>query len=54
MIEARNFQFLCYGLAAAWLIVIGYIFYLVQRDRKLSKELNRLKNMMEDRSVSQR
>jgi len=49
MIEARNFLFLFYGLAAAWLIVIGYIFYLVQRDRKLSKELGRLKNLMGDR-----
>jgi CcmD family protein len=49
MVEARNFLFLFYGLAAAWLIVIGYIFYLVQRDRKLSKELGRLKNLMDDR-----
>lgn len=49
MIESRNFLFLFYGLAAAWLIVIGYIFYLVQRDRKLSKELGRLKNLMGDR-----
>ena len=54
MIEARNFQFLCYGLAAAWLVVIGYIFYLVQRDRKLSKELGRLKNMMDDRGDPRR
>ena len=49
MIEARNFQFLFFGLAAAWLIVIGYIFYLVQRDRKLTKELGRLKSLMDDR-----
>ena len=49
MVEARNFLFLFYGLAAAWLIVVGYIFYLVQRDRKLSKELGRLKNLVNDR-----
>jgi len=49
MVEARNFQFLFYGLTAAWLIVIGYIFYLVSRDRKLSKELGRLKNLMSER-----
>ncbi len=49
MIEARNFAFLFYGLAAAWLIVIGYIFYLVGRDRKLTKELGRLKMLMDDR-----
>ncbi len=54
MIEARNFTFLFYGLAAAWLIVIGYIFYLVQRDRKLSKELGRLKNLIDDRERTER
>jgi len=54
MVEARNFAFLFYGLAAAWLIVIGYIFYLVQRDRKLTKELVRLKNLMGDGERTER
>lgn len=49
MIEARNFQFMFYGFAAAWLIVIAYIFYLVRRERKIGQELARLKNMVEDR-----
>ena len=49
MIEARNFQFLCFGLMAAWLIIIGYIFYLVRRDRKLENELSRLKSMLTER-----
>jgi CcmD family protein len=53
MIEARNFLFLVYGLAAAWLIVIGYIFYLVRRDKKLEKELGRLRAMMEDREKTE-
>jgi CcmD family protein len=46
MIEARNFEFLFFGLAAAWLIVIGYIFYLVRRSSKLESELSRVKSMM--------
>ncbi|MDQ2901239.1 MAG: hypothetical protein M3Y07_15790 [Acidobacteriota bacterium] len=49
MIEARNFQFLFFGLAAAWIIVILYIFYLVRRERKIGQELARLKNMLDDR-----
>ncbi|MDQ6678771.1 MAG: CcmD family protein [Acidobacteriota bacterium] len=53
MIEARNFLYLFYGLAAAWLIVIGYILYLVSRDRKLSRELGRLKNLMSEREKTE-
>ncbi|MDQ6663595.1 MAG: hypothetical protein M3Z23_04305 [Acidobacteriota bacterium] len=49
MIETRNFQFLFFGLSAAWLIVMLYIFYLVRRERKIGQELARLKNMLEDR-----
>jgi CcmD family protein len=49
MIEARNFQFLVFGLSAAWLIVIGYLFYLVRRDTKLQQELSRLRDMLSDR-----
>ncbi len=54
MIEARNFEFLVAGLAAAWLIVIGYMFYLVRRDQKLQQELSRLRDMLSDRERSQR
>lgn len=54
MIEARNFQFLVFGLVAAWLIVMGYMFYLVRRDRKLQQELSRLRDMLADREKSSR
>jgi CcmD family protein len=54
MIEARNFQFLVGGLAAAWIIVIGYLFYLNGRDRKLQQELSRLRDMLSDREKSPR
>jgi hypothetical protein len=52
MIEARNFQFLVLGLAAAWGIVIAYMFYLVGRDKKLTQELSRLRDMLADREKS--
>jgi CcmD family protein len=54
MIEARNFQFLVFGLVAAWLVVMGYMFYLVRRDRKLQAELSRLRDMLSDREKSPR
>jgi CcmD family protein len=54
MIEARNFQFLVFGLLAAWLIVIGYLFYLVRRDKRLQEELSRLRDMLADREKSSR
>ena len=54
MIEARNFQFLVMGLVAAWGIVIGYMFYLVHRDKKLTQELSRLRDMLADREKSPR
>jgi CcmD family protein len=54
MIEARNFQFLVFGLLAAWLIVIGYLFYLVRRDKRLQQELSRLRDMLADREKSSR
>jgi CcmD family protein len=54
MIEARNFQFLVMGLIAAWLIVIGYLFYLVRRDKKLQAELSRLRDMLSEREKSSR
>jgi CcmD family protein len=54
MIEARNFQFLVLGLSAAWAIVIGYMFYLVRRDKKLHRELSRLRDMLADRENSPR
>jgi CcmD family protein len=52
MIEARNFQFLVMGLSAAWVIVIGYMFYLVRRDQKLTQELSRLRDMLAEREKS--
>jgi CcmD family protein len=47
----RNFQFLFYGLAAAWAIVILYVLSLAQRNSKIRQELDRVKRMVNDREV---
>jgi len=52
MIELRNFQFLVLGMVAAWAIIFAYMFYLVQRDKKLTQELSRLRDMLSDREKS--
>lgn len=42
-----NFEYLCYGLMAAWLIVTLYVLLLGLRESKLSKELDRVRHMVE-------
>jgi len=45
---ARNFVFLFYGLLTAWLVLLGFVGLLFARDRKLRRELERLRLMLED------
>jgi CcmD family protein len=45
--DSRNFTFMFYGFLAAWLILVGYVVSLVARDRKLRRELDSVKNMIE-------
>ncbi|HEV1287671.1 MAG TPA: CcmD family protein [Bryobacteraceae bacterium] len=44
-----NFEYLCYGLMAAWLIVALYVLLLGLRESKLGKELDRVRHMVEPR-----
>jgi CcmD family protein len=44
-----NFEYLCYGLVAAWLIVALYVLLLGMRESKLAKELERVRHMVEPR-----
>jgi hypothetical protein len=46
----RNFQFLFYGLATAWLVLLAFVAMLAARERKLRRELGRLRAMIEDRA----
>jgi Na+-driven multidrug efflux pump len=44
----RNFQGLIWGFVAAWLILMAYTLMIVLRERKIRREMERLKNMVED------
>ena len=46
--DTRNFTFMFYGFAAAWLILIAYAVSLGLRHRKLKDELERVRRMVED------
>jgi CcmD family protein len=45
--DSRNFTFMFYGFVAAWVIVVAYVLSLVAREKKLRRELDGVKNMME-------
>jgi CcmD family protein len=45
--DARNFTYMFYGFAAAWAILALYVLTLVARERRLRKELDTLRRMME-------
>jgi len=45
----HNYEFLSYGLTAAWLILVGYVLMMVSRHHKLQREIASLRAMIEDR-----
>jgi len=44
----RNFQGLIWGFVAAWVILMAYTLMIVLRERKIRREMERLKNMVGD------
>jgi CcmD family protein len=48
-IDITNLHFLFFGYSAAWLIMIGFVFLLVRRSRRIDRELSRLKSLVEDK-----
>lgn len=48
MIDQRNFMYMFYGFAAAWVIVTAYVAYLALRERRLREELDRVRRMVEE------
>jgi CcmD family protein len=48
----RNYEFLSYGLTAAWLILVAYVLMMVARHRKLQQEIASLRAMIEDRPAT--
>lgn len=45
--DERNFTYMFYGFLAAWLVLVGYVVSLAGRERRLRKEIERLKHMIE-------
>jgi hypothetical protein len=45
--DARNFTYMFYGLATAWIILVIYVITLVSREKKLTAEIETLKRMIE-------
>ena len=45
--DSRNFTYMFYGFAVAWLAVVIYVVILVSRERKLREEMRRLRQMIE-------
>ena len=45
----HNYQFLTYGLIAAWLILAIYVLMMVGRERRLRREIASLKAMLEEK-----
>jgi CcmD family protein len=51
-VDITNVHFLFFGYSAAWLIMIGFVFLLVKRGRRIDRELNRLKSLVDDKEVN--
>ena len=47
----RNYAFLSYGLIAAWVILVVYVLMMVGRQRKLKREIERLRAMLGEKKV---
>jgi hypothetical protein len=45
----RNYEFLSYGLTAAWIILVAYVLMMVARERTLKREIANLKAMLEEK-----
>jgi CcmD family protein len=44
-----NLRFLFYGYSAGWIIITAFVLLLVNRGRRIDRELARLKALVEDR-----
>jgi CcmD family protein len=45
----NQYEFLSYGLTAAWIILAAYVLMLVSRERKLKREIASLRAMIEEK-----
>lgn len=47
--DARNFTFMFYGFAAAWLVLALYTLTLVARERRIRSQIESLKQLLAER-----
>jgi len=47
--DERNFLYMFYGFLAAWLILALYLVALVGRERRLQREMDNLRRMIEEK-----
>lgn len=47
--DPRNFTYMFYGFLAAWLALAVYVIVLVGRERRLQRELDHVRKMLEER-----
>ena len=47
--DNRNFLYMFYGFAAVWLVLFAYLVALVRREKKLKREVETLRRMLEER-----
>ena len=47
--DERNFTYMFYGFLAAWLILVAYVVSMVARERRINREMENLRRMVEDR-----
>jgi hypothetical protein len=45
----HDYEFLSYGLTAAWVIMIIYVLMMMSRQRKLKREIANLRAMLEEK-----
>jgi len=52
--DPRNFTYMFYGFAAAFLILTVYVVFLFLRQRRLTAELDRVRRMVEESQKTNR
>jgi CcmD family protein len=47
--DERNFTYMFYGFAAAWVILALYVMMLASREKRIQTQIENLKRMLEDK-----
>jgi hypothetical protein len=50
----HQYEFLSYGLTAAWVILMVYVLMMVAREHKLKREIASLRAMLEEKTEPRR